>query len=579
MASAKSGKMLSAEERRRQRELEEARKAGLAPAELDEEGKEINPHIPSFMADAPWYLNSSAPSLKHQKNWKDQVTDEMRWYDRGAKVFQAHKYRKGACENCGSISHKTKDCMERPRTKGAKLTNKNIAADDKIEDLQLKTFDAKRDRWNGYNGDEWVKQAERFEKVEAVRAEIRRKELLEKKLAGEVEEEEAEQELGKEESKIDETEDAGFAKVEKRVRTAGGGSTGSVRNLRIREDTAKYLLNLDTNSAYYDPKSRSMREDPQPDKDPSQKTFYGDNFVRQSGEVGGFTDLNAFAITTHERGHDVHMQAMPSQAELSFQQFKQRKKALEGAGKEGILAKYGNAAAAASDDVKALQATEAYAEYDASSRLLRGQEVKAKSRYEEDQYINNHTSVWGSWWHDGQWGYACCHSTVKQSYCVGAAGAEAAAEAAEQLAENMEKKAAEDEARRRDSKLVGHKPTADVWGEAGEDALTAQLDREKVMEAIRRQEEREKAGMAAVDDRKRGYNSLAADDAEVTPEEMEAYRLKKSRGMDDPLSFINKKKEKSKGKGGDGGGEEDGSGDDGQAGGGGGGGTGGYDYV
>ena len=27
-----------------------------------------------------------------------QVTDEMRWYDRGAKVFQAHKYRKGACE-------------------------------------------------------------------------------------------------------------------------------------------------------------------------------------------------------------------------------------------------------------------------------------------------------------------------------------------------------------------------------------------------------------------------------------------------------------------------------------------------
>lgn len=41
---------------------------------------------------------------------------------------------------------------------------------------------------------------------------------------------------------------AGFAKIEKRVRTAGGGSTGSVRNLRIREDTAKYLLNLDTNS-------------------------------------------------------------------------------------------------------------------------------------------------------------------------------------------------------------------------------------------------------------------------------------------------------------------------------------------
>jgi len=43
--------------------------------------------------------------------------------------------------------------------------------------------------------------------------------------------------------------------------------------LRIREDTAKYLLNLDVNSAHYDPKTRSMREDPLPDSDPNEK-FY-----------------------------------------------------------------------------------------------------------------------------------------------------------------------------------------------------------------------------------------------------------------------------------------------------------------
>ena len=30
----------------------------------------------------------------------------------------------------------------------------------------------------------------------------------------------------------------------------------TIRNLRIREDTAKYLLNLDVHSAYYDPKSK-----------------------------------------------------------------------------------------------------------------------------------------------------------------------------------------------------------------------------------------------------------------------------------------------------------------------------------
>ncbi len=45
----------------------------------------------------------------------------------------------------------------------------------------------------------------------------------------------------------------------------------TVRNLRIREDTAKYLYNLDPNSAFYDPKTRSMRDNPFKDsKDPAQ---------------------------------------------------------------------------------------------------------------------------------------------------------------------------------------------------------------------------------------------------------------------------------------------------------------------
>jgi len=52
--------------------------------------------------------------------------------------------------------------------------------------------------------------------------------------------------------------DLTFASKDPRVRTTN-------RNLRIREDTAKYLWNLNPNSAAYDPKSRKMKENPNPD--------------------------------------------------------------------------------------------------------------------------------------------------------------------------------------------------------------------------------------------------------------------------------------------------------------------------
>ncbi len=66
MASA-AGTFKGRDEYRKAAELEEARKAGLAPAAVDEDGKEINPHIPQYMAAAPWYLNNNGPVRRRRK--------------------------------------------------------------------------------------------------------------------------------------------------------------------------------------------------------------------------------------------------------------------------------------------------------------------------------------------------------------------------------------------------------------------------------------------------------------------------------------------------------------------------------
>ena len=52
-----------------------------------------------------------------------------------------------------------------------------------------------------------------------------------------------------------------------------GTHKAPIQSLRVREDTAKYLRNLDTDSAFYDQKTRSMRANPTPWLAPEESTW------------------------------------------------------------------------------------------------------------------------------------------------------------------------------------------------------------------------------------------------------------------------------------------------------------------
>lgn len=154
-------------------------------------------------------------------------------------------------------------------------------------------------------------------------------------------------------------------------------------------------------------------------------------------------------------------------------------------------------------------------------------------------------SVWGSFYDRGTkaWGYGCCHSTLFSSYCTGAAG-----RAARQDAERFAASAAAAGSAATSAALApggvggaGAVPRSSLYGEQ----LAPSLDPAKMRAALERHAQREAASAAAAGggdegrSKKRGYNSLSgdADAGAVTQEDMEVWRMKRSRAGDPMAGF------------------------------------------
>jgi pre-mRNA-processing factor SLU7 len=436
------------EEYRKQKELEELRKAGNAPAEVDESGKDINPHIPKYMVDVPWYVtyDHSKPTLKHQRTQDDKMVlfDGLdKWYNRTAaqqQVKMAIKFREGACENCGAMGHKRKECLEKPRKRLAKYGAGVIAPDD-LQQPELKlSFEGKRDRWNGVDMDDYQGRVHvEFEKLEEARRQIKAKKLDEEAdavneaatAAAASEEAAPAAATTTKQTKTDSDEDSDDEyKYADEMNPSGqklhleSKQRISVRNLRMREDTAKYLLNLDPNSAYYDPKSRSMRSNPFADKPDTQTPYVGDNFVRYSGEANKFAKSQLFAWEADEKGFDLHQQAEPTKLELLHKDFKQRHEEIAKGVKANILDKYGGAEHLQAPPKELIYGqTSGYVEYDRMGNVVltsaSDKKPVVRSKYIEDLHPMNHTSVWGSYWKNHKWGFKCCQSFDRNVACKG----------------------------------------------------------------------------------------------------------------------------------------------------------------
>jgi pre-mRNA-processing factor SLU7 len=374
------------QDRRSAKELEEMRQAGTAPPAIDSEGKTINPHIPQYVSDAPWYVDSGKVGLQHQYRKNTEEPAQKEPFNNKRQRVSKERSRKGYnandCENCGAGGHKKKDCMEPPRKRGAKFTHDVVQFDTVALHNGGESFSTKRDKWKNYDTGNYAQVVKRFQKIEEARnqqrAEEARKKLRAKQAARQAKRA-ARQEKGEDASDSDSSSSDddfdddvdGMADGGEVIQKRGENKKSVSRNLRIREDTAKYMLNLDVNSAYYDPKSRAMREAPNPD---NKSQYQGDNFTRSSGASRKQTEVERFVWDAQRKGH-MHIMdaaAAPSQAAILAKQYKEKMAKLQQAKKDSLQNAYGKQSKA-NPDLLVSAASEQYVEYDEHGEAIKTQ--------------------------------------------------------------------------------------------------------------------------------------------------------------------------------------------------------------
>ena len=363
-------------------------------------------------------FDKEKPTLSHQRFDAEGMKVPLdKWYDRGVKKAKVAKFRKGAWTNCGAMTHDAKFWVERPRKVNAKVANKTFGYDENVQKLNL-TFEAKMDRWNGYEPEMYNKEViPEWNKLEEERVKLRAQQQEEeiknkaKEPKNEIDEMMSDSDL--EEDSADEVQDKEIdpnstdLMKNPRVKTLN-------KNLRSRQETVKYIQNIWDNNAHYDGKSRAMRTNPNEEVS-EEKLYKGDNARIYSGQFLDLMDQDNFTKEAKDKGEvELNSVAMPSQAELAFKHFKEKKTQLMTEKQKELYEKYGGQEhAEIPDDIKKKALEEHYELIEKAKKAIRV-DLQKKSKYAEDICQKGHTQVWGSFWHQHfGWGYKCWYSFNK----------------------------------------------------------------------------------------------------------------------------------------------------------------------
>lgn len=208
----------------------------------------INAHIPGYIRNQPWFYREGEKNgdylVHHRRARRDGESGDnsearvgVGIRDEFEKVQVVKSVRRGGdrCGNCGSAGHSRRDCLERAGVLGRREGPEVIAV--RREASGAVNWDARKDRWYGYGGKEYD-------------------EVLKKWQAGS-EETQEEEEWWDTDEEVELMKLGLYKDAEGLIRVDEPGSGKLQRaSVRLREDRAAYLSDLNSAETNYDPKSR-----------------------------------------------------------------------------------------------------------------------------------------------------------------------------------------------------------------------------------------------------------------------------------------------------------------------------------